>query len=154
MICETLRCLSAPSAQHNAPWRPLTCHFSPSVSPSLSSNVGQSLCIDIFSVYRSPESRIGDHPRNRLSHFYILQKWSGQDLSSIFAAFDWVCSRPPHLERLQRENTPTRGGPRHRHMNDATLTIGLGGTLWRSITRNQPFASVRGCNVTKCDFKI
>lgn len=46
-------------------------HINP-VSPfthSLSPYVGQSMCIDIFSVYGSPESRIGDHPRNRLSHF-------------------------------------------------------------------------------------
>lgn len=56
-------------------------------SLSLSPYVGQSMCIDIFSVYWSPESRIGDHPRNRLSHFNILQKWSGQVLSSISLSF-------------------------------------------------------------------
>lgn len=52
-------------------------------SHSLSPYVGQNVCIDIFSVWRSPESRIGDRPRNRLSHFYVLRKWSGQVLSSI-----------------------------------------------------------------------
>lgn len=52
-------------------------------SHSLSPYVGQNVCIDIFSVYWSPESRIGVRPRNRLSHFYVLRKWSGQVLSSI-----------------------------------------------------------------------
>lgn len=58
-----------------------------SLTHSLSPYVGQSMCIDIFSVYWSPESRIGDHPRNRLSHFYVLRKWSGQVLSSISLSF-------------------------------------------------------------------
>lgn len=57
--------------------------FFPLFFLSVSPYVGQCMCIDIFSVYRSPESRIGDHPRNRLSHFYVLKKWSGQVLSSI-----------------------------------------------------------------------
>lgn len=61
--------------------------FSHLLTHSPSSYVGQSMCIDIFSVYQSPESRIGDHPRNRLSHFYVLQKWSGQVLSSISLSF-------------------------------------------------------------------
>lgn len=131
-----------------AQWRPLTCHFSPSVSPSLSSNVGQSLCIDIFSVYRSPESRIGDHPRNRLSHFYILQKWSGQDLSSISLRLTgsaavrrvWSACSAKTLRPAAAEAPPyERCYANHRP----------GGALWRRDIRNRPFASV-----TKCDFKI
>ena len=71
------------------------CHaLSFSLTHSFSPYVGQSMSIDIFSVYQSPESRIGDHPRNRLSHFYVLQKWSGQALSSI-SLFDWVSTLQP-----------------------------------------------------------
>lgn len=50
--------------------------FSHGHTPSI--YVGQCMCIDIFSVYRSRGSRIGDLPRNRLSHFYGLQKWSSR----------------------------------------------------------------------------
>lgn len=75
---------------------------SPPHCHSNSPYVGQSMCIDIFSVYRSPESRIGDHPRNRLSHFYVLQKWSGQVLSSTSLSFHWVSTLQPPSHRQWR----------------------------------------------------
>lgn len=113
----------------------------------LSLYVGQSLCIDIFSVYRSPESRIGDHPRNRLSHFYILQKWSGQDLFSV--SLSLTGSPPASLfqsfgngEQEHLSHTPTWDGWTESLtwgmrvlgfcMNGATLQpSGLGEVLWR-----------------------
>lgn len=77
-----------------------------SFSHSLTPYVGRSMCIDIFSVYRSPESRIGDHPRNRLSHFYVLQKWSGQVLSSISLSF--TGSPPFSLFHTASDKEPSR----------------------------------------------
>lgn len=68
--------------------------------------VGQCMCIDIFSVYRSPESRIGDHPRNRLSHFYVLKKWSGQVLSSI--SLSLTGSPPYSLFHTTNDEEPPR----------------------------------------------
>lgn len=68
--------------------------------------VGQCMCIDIFSVYRSPESRIGDHPRNRLSHFYVLKKWSGQVLSSI--SLSLTGSPPYSLFHTTNDEEPSR----------------------------------------------
>lgn len=63
-----------------------------SLSHLLSPYVGQSMCIDIFSVYGSPESRIGDHPRNRLSHFNAPWKWSSHVVSSISL---FIAGSPP-----------------------------------------------------------
>lgn len=114
--------------------------FSHLLTHSPSSYVGQSMCIDIFSVYQSPESRIGDHPRNRLSHFYVLQKWSGQVLSSISLSFT---GSPPFqpLSRHQWQGTVKNtlgllqhmmewvtplGGERF-YMSGASLAIRSGG---------------------------
>lgn len=74
--------------------------FGVSLSHSLSPYVGQSMCIDIFSVYGSPESRIGDHPRNRLSHFNAPWKWSSHVVSSISL---FIAGSPPFTPLSDKE---------------------------------------------------
>lgn len=70
-VCHDSFLSASGLSQANTPQTPngQSHQFGVSLSHSLSPYVGQSMCIDIFSVYGSPESRIGDHPRNRLSHF-------------------------------------------------------------------------------------
>lgn len=86
-----------------------THQFGVSLSHSLSPYVGQSMCIDIFSVYGSPESRIGDHPRNRLSHFNAPWKWSSHVVSSISLC---IAGSPPFTplsdEKPSRASHPTQ----------------------------------------------
>lgn len=89
------------------------------ISRSLSPYVGQSVCIDIFSVYGSPESRIGDHPRNRLSHFNALWKWSSHVVSSISR---FIAGSPPFTP--PSEEKPSRAVIQHRKLVCVTsLTV-------------------------------
>lgn len=111
---------AAPTATHAPTALAPHSFMSISRSHSLWSYVGQSVCIDIFSVYWSPESRIGDSPRNRLSHFYVLQKWSGQDLSSISLSITGSPRRS-----LLHTASEGEGGDHHRHHTSCPACDGL-----------------------------
>lgn len=94
------------------------------ISRSLSPYVGQSMCIDIFSVYGSPESRIGDHPRNRLSHFNALWKWSSHVVSSISL---FIAGSPPFTPASEKK--PSRAVIQTQeagmsHITDSDSTLG------------------------------